>query len=72
MTTTTKTESHRDDGIGQRIEHAGDHGTDSKDDGARPARAGRVSLGALIKDHPFVAAGLGLGIGYLAARLLHR
>jgi ElaB/YqjD/DUF883 family membrane-anchored ribosome-binding protein len=30
------------------------------------------SLGALIRQHPFAAAGIGLGIGYLVARLLHR
>ena len=30
------------------------------------------SLGSLMKDHPFAALGIGLGVGYLLARLLHR
>jgi hypothetical protein len=39
-----------------------------KDDLAR-----RVdTLGTLMKAHPFAALGVGLGLGYLLARVLHR
>jgi ElaB/YqjD/DUF883 family membrane-anchored ribosome-binding protein len=30
------------------------------------------TLGALIQQHPLAALGIGLGIGYLLARLVHR
>lgn len=44
----------------------------NKDDVARDLGMRVKALGALIKDHPFAAAGIALGIGYLTARLLHR
>jgi hypothetical protein len=30
------------------------------------------TLGTLMKAHPFAALGVGLGLGYLLARVLHR
>jgi len=30
------------------------------------------SLGKLIQQHPLLAVGIGFGVGYLVARLLHR
>lgn len=30
------------------------------------------ALGALIKEHPIAAVGIGLGVGYILARILHR
>lgn len=30
------------------------------------------SLGTLMKAHPFAALGVGLGLGYLIARIVHR
>jgi ElaB/YqjD/DUF883 family membrane-anchored ribosome-binding protein len=72
MTITNKTGNHGDDSIGQRIEQAGDRFVEIKDDVTKSLGARAESLGALIKDHPFAAAGIGLAIGYLTARLLHR
>lgn len=72
MTITNKTGNHGDDSIGQRIEQAGDRLVEIKDNVAKNLGTRAESLGALIKDHPFAAAGIGLAIGYLVARLLHR
>ena len=72
MTITDKTGTHGDDSIGQRIEQAGDRFVEIKDHVTRNLGMRAESLGALIKDHPFAAAGIALAIGYLAARLLHR
>lgn len=72
MTITNRTGNHGDDSIGQRIDQAGDRLVEIKDSVTRNLGTRAESLGALIKDHPFAAAGIGLAIGYLAARLLHR
>lgn len=72
MTTTNETGNHGDDGIGQPIEQAGDRFVEIKHEVAKHLGTRVESLGALIREHPFAAAGLGLGIGYLTARLLHR
>jgi ElaB/YqjD/DUF883 family membrane-anchored ribosome-binding protein len=72
MTTTNKTGNRGDDGIGPRIEQAGDRLVEIKHEVAKQLGTRVESLGALIREHPFAAAGIGLGIGYLTARLLHR
>jgi ElaB/YqjD/DUF883 family membrane-anchored ribosome-binding protein len=72
MTDTNKTEIQSNDGIGQRIGQVGERFVEIKNDVARQLGTRVDSLGGLIKDHPFAAAGIGLGIGYLIARLLHR
>jgi ElaB/YqjD/DUF883 family membrane-anchored ribosome-binding protein len=72
MTITNRTGNHGDDSIGQRIEQAGDRLVEIRDHVTKSLGTRAESLGALIKDHPFAAAGIGLAIGYLAARLLHR
>ena len=60
MTTTNQTGNHSNDPIERLV--------DLKDQVAQ-----RVdSLGSLMKDHPFAALGIGLGLGYLIARLVHR
>ena len=71
MTTTNKagTES---DSVGQRIEQASNRIGDIKDSVVNNLEKRVGSLGAMIEDHPFAAVGIGLGVGYLIARLLHR
>ena len=71
MTTTNKTDSSADS-IGQRLQDAGERFVEIKDDVANNLGKRVDSLGALIKKHPLAALGVGLGIGYLIARLLHR
>ena len=72
MTNTNKTGNHGDESIGQRIEQASDRFIEIKDNVTKNLGPRVESLGALIKEHPFAAAGIGLAIGYLTARLLHR
>jgi len=72
MTTLNKTGTQVDDSVGQRIEHAGERLVEIKNDVARSVGTRVKSLGALIEDHPFAALAIGVGIGYLAARVLHR
>jgi hypothetical protein len=63
MTTTNQTTSDIDEGIGRRLHEAGD----------RVVEVMRIdSIGALMKKHPFAALGIGFGLGYLIARILHR
>jgi ElaB/YqjD/DUF883 family membrane-anchored ribosome-binding protein len=71
MTTTNKTASPSD-GIGQRLQDAGDRFVEIKDDVANRLGKRVDSLGAIMKEHPLAAVGVGLGIGYLIARILHR
>ena len=72
MTTTNKTGDHPDDSIGPRLQDAGERFVEIKDDVANNLGSRVDSLGALIKRHPLAALGIGFGIGYLLARLLHR
>jgi hypothetical protein len=72
MTTMNKSGTHVDDSVGQRIEQAGERIVEIKNEVTRSVGTRVKSLGALIKDHPFAALGIGLGIGYLAARVVHR
>jgi ElaB/YqjD/DUF883 family membrane-anchored ribosome-binding protein len=60
--TTSKTGNNLDDGIGQRVHDAADRLSEMKVD----------SLGALMKAHPWASIGVGIGVGYLLARLVHR
>ena len=72
MTTTNKTGNHPEDTIGQRLQDAGERFVEIKEDVANNLGRRVDSLGALIKRHPLAALGIGFGIGYLLARLLHR
>ena len=72
MTTTTKTSAQTDDNLSERLHDAGDRLVDLKDGVARAVRPRVDSIGALMRAHPFAAMGLGLGIGYLIARVIHR
>jgi ElaB/YqjD/DUF883 family membrane-anchored ribosome-binding protein len=72
MTTRNEIGNRGDDSIGERIEQAGERFVEIKHEVAKQLGTRVESLGGLIKEHPFAAAGIGLAIGYLAARLLHR
>jgi hypothetical protein len=64
MTTTNKTGSPADS-LGERF-------VELRHDVANNVGKRVDSLGALIKGHPLAALGIGLGLGYLIARLIHR
>jgi ElaB/YqjD/DUF883 family membrane-anchored ribosome-binding protein len=68
MTIANKTGTPGDDSIDQQVDRAGE----IKDEIAKQLGARVESLGTLIREHPFAAMGVGFGIGYLVARLLHR
>ena len=72
MTTTNKTGSNAEDSIGQRLQDAGERFVETKDEVAKSLEKRVDSLGSLMKEHPLAALSVGLGIGYLIARLLHR
>jgi ElaB/YqjD/DUF883 family membrane-anchored ribosome-binding protein len=72
MTTTNETTSHTDDRIAKRLHEAGDRLVEIKEDLASNVGTRIASLGALMKKHPFAALGIGFGLGYLIARVLHR
>jgi ElaB/YqjD/DUF883 family membrane-anchored ribosome-binding protein len=72
MTTTTKTEPHRDDGISQRLEEAGARLVELRDEAAINLGNRVDSLGKVIRKHPLAAVGVGFGLGYLLARIVHR
>lgn len=70
--TTSKTGNNLDDGIGQRLHDASDRLSEMKDDVAKNVHERVDSLGALMKAHPWASIGVGIGVGYLLARLVHR
>ena len=72
MKTTNENTSHTDDGIAKRLHDAGDRLVEIKGDVASSVGTRIASLGALMKKHPFAAVGIGLGLGYLIGRVLHR
>ena len=72
MTTRNQTGSPSDDGIGQRLHDAGDRLLGIKNDVANSLGRRVDSFGTIMKEHPVAAVCVGLGIGYLLARLLHR
>ena len=63
---------HVEDRINERIQEATERLAELKDDVAKNLGRRVDSLGTLMKNHPFAAIGIGLGLGYLLARLLHR
>jgi ElaB/YqjD/DUF883 family membrane-anchored ribosome-binding protein len=68
MTTTNQTGSLPHDHVSRGV-----HDADEQLAALGDRVAKRVdSLASLMKDHPFAALGIGLGVGYLLARLLHR
>jgi ElaB/YqjD/DUF883 family membrane-anchored ribosome-binding protein len=60
------------DGMSTRLHDAGERIVDFKDDAARDLGKRVDALGALMKKHPLLSIGIGLGAGYLLARLIHR
>jgi ElaB/YqjD/DUF883 family membrane-anchored ribosome-binding protein len=60
------------EGISNRLHDAGERIVDLKDDAARVLSKRARTLGAMIQEHPFAAAAIGLGVGYLVFRLVRR
>jgi|HubBroStandDraft_6_1064221.scaffolds.fasta_scaffold80299_1 ElaB/YqjD/DUF883 family membrane-anchored ribosome-binding protein len=73
MTTTTKKPSHEsENGLSEILHDAGERVVELKDESVRTLGKSVDSLGKAMKEHPLLAVGLGVGAGYLIARLVHR
>jgi hypothetical protein len=59
------------DGISHGLHDAGERIVDFKDDAARDLGKRINTLGGMMKKHPILAIGIGLGAGYLLARVIH-
>lgn len=60
------------DGISHGLHDAGERIVDFKDDAARDLGKRVDNLGKLMKNHPLLTIGIGLGAGYLLARISRR
>jgi len=60
------------DGISNGLHDAGARIVDFKDDAARSLGKRVDTLGAMMKKHPLLSIGIGLGAGYVLARIIHR
>ncbi len=72
MTTVAKTISRAADDLASRLHDASDKIIELKDDAQRSIGSGVKTVGSTIKQHPFAAIAIGVAVGYLGARLLHR
>jgi hypothetical protein len=73
MTTTAKkTEIESENGLSEMLHDAGERVVELKDESMKTVGKGINTLGKAMKDHPLLTIGLGVGAGYLLARLIHR
>ena len=71
MSSHAKTEKEEDN-LMSRLQDAGEKIIDFKDETTKTLGKRIDRLGALMKKHPIAALAIGLGTGYLLARILHR
>jgi ElaB/YqjD/DUF883 family membrane-anchored ribosome-binding protein len=64
--------SETEDGISKRLHDAGERVIEFKDSTVRALDGRLDALGAMMKKHPLLAIGIGLGAGYLLGRLVRR
>ncbi len=73
MTTTTKKSAHEtEDGVSDLLHDAGDRIVALKDESLTTLGKQIDELGKTMKKHPALAIGIGLGAGYILARIIHR
>ncbi|HEX7702492.1 MAG TPA: hypothetical protein VF403_17255 [Kofleriaceae bacterium] len=59
-------------GISHTLDDAGERIVEFKDDAARNLGKRVDRLGAMMKKHPLIAIAIGVGAGYVLARIIHR
>ena len=60
------------DSISHTLHDAGERIVDFKDDATRDLGKRVDRLGVMMKKHPLIAIGIGVGAGYVMARIIHR
>jgi len=66
----TKNETTED--LMSRLKDAGERIIEFKDETQKTLGKRVDTLGDLMKEHPLLAVGVGLGVGYVLARIIHR
>jgi ElaB/YqjD/DUF883 family membrane-anchored ribosome-binding protein len=70
---TSHAKTHKaEDNLASRLQDAGERIIEFKDETTKTLGKRIDAMGALMKKHPIAALGLGVGTGYLLARILHR
>ena len=72
MTTISKQTQEAKSDVADVIHDAGERLVDFKDDSLRTLGKRIDQLGEAMKEHPLLAIGIGIGVGYLLARIIHR
>jgi hypothetical protein len=72
MTTLAKQISKQADHIVDAMRGAGERIIDLKGDAAKTLDKRTTALGKLMRKHPVAAIAIGLGAGYMIARVMHR
>lgn len=73
MTTRTKkTTEDSEQAASELVDEAAERVAELKDEAIHMLEERLAALGKAIQKHPLLAVGIGFGIGYVVARLLHR
>jgi hypothetical protein len=73
MTSTNDAPAHYDeDGVSKRLSDAGERVVKLKADAMRGVGNRLEALAAMMQRHPLLSIAIGLGAGYLVARIIHR
>jgi ElaB/YqjD/DUF883 family membrane-anchored ribosome-binding protein len=70
--TTTTTVTKAEDRIREQLHDAREHLAERKAAAVRTVEDRVTTFAAWMKQHPIAALGVGLALGYVAARLVHR
>jgi hypothetical protein len=72
MTSPSDSATKNGDGVSNRLHDVRGHVVKLKDDTLRGLGKRLDSLGMMMQKHPLLSLGIGLGVGYLVARIVHR
>jgi len=72
MTTIKKSVRETNDAMSELLHEAGDRIAELKDESMRTLGKRLGDLGGAMRQRPLLAIGLGIGLGYVLARIVHR